>query len=351
MTPRSTDWTLAALVGVLLATGLLSFVSGRTQDAWVFTAHGIGGAALGLVTGWKLRRVWRRVGRRWDRRTWAGVLSTFAVALTLGSGWAWSGGADLFWLGFNLLNWHVGLGVAVSVLVLVHSVLRRKPLRLHDLQGRRQFLHALGVGAGAVAAWRLQRPAAAQLGWRGAERRWTGSYEYGSFAGNAFPATSWIADAPQPLDAAAYRLHVGGLVQTPLTLTLADLALADERTATLDCTGGFYSAHRWRGCTVAHLIQQAGPLPTAAWVRVTSHTGYRWSFPIAEAADLLLARTVDDDALDHGHGGPVRLVAPGRRGFQWIKWVVRIDLIAGYDYGAPASTVWSSWGAAGRGEG
>ncbi|MFC6735885.1 molybdopterin-dependent oxidoreductase, partial [Halolamina salina] len=28
----------------------------------------------------------------------------------------------------------------------------------------------------------------------------------------------------------------------------------------------------------------------------------------------------------HGHGGPARLVAPERRGFQWVKWVERVEL-------------------------
>ena len=44
-----------------------------------------------------------------------------------------------------------------------------------------------------------------------------------------------------------------------------------------------------------------------------------------------------------------RLVAPGRRGFQWVKWVVRIELTDAPDTGAAASTVWSSFTRAGRG--
>jgi DMSO/TMAO reductase YedYZ molybdopterin-dependent catalytic subunit len=44
------------------------------------------------------------------------------------------------------------------------------------------------------------------------------------------------------------------------------------------------------------------------------------------------------------------LVAPGRRGFQWVKWVVRLELREDDDLGAPASTVWSSATSAGRGE-
>ena len=30
--------------------------------------------------------------------------------------------------------------------------------------------------------------------------------------------------------------------------------------------------------------------------------------------------------LSVGHGFPARLVAPGRRGFWWVKWVDRIEL-------------------------
>jgi len=35
----------------------------------------------------------------------------------------------------------------------------------------------------------------------------------------------------------------------------------------------------------------------------------------------VLATGVDGERLSHGHGYPLRLVAPGRRGFQWVKWV------------------------------
>ena len=33
------------------------------------------------------------------------------------------------------------------------------------------------------------------------------------------------------------------------------------------------------------------------------------------------------------HGAPLRLVAPGRRGFQWVKWVVAINVTSGADPG------------------
>jgi DMSO/TMAO reductase YedYZ molybdopterin-dependent catalytic subunit len=85
-------------------------------------------------------------------------------------------------------------------------------------------------------------------------------------------------------------------------------------------------------------------------VRVISHTGYRWGFSLADARKLLLATHVGGQPLTHEHGAPARLVVPGARGFQWVKWVVRIELHDGSDPGAAASTVWSSVTPEGRGD-
>jgi hypothetical protein len=354
VTPRGTDWSLAALVAFMLATGVLSLFTGRETGAWVFAAHGIGGAALGFLVGWKLRRVWRRLIRPWraGRAAIAGLLVTLLVAAALVSGFGWALGGNLSLAGYNLLNWHMVLGTTLAVLVLVHALARAKPIRRRDLAGRRQFIATAGLTLGGLAVWQLLRPVAGVLGWRGDERRFTGSYEAASFEGNAFPATSWVADAPRTLDADAHRLRVDGLVEEPLELSLAELPGADrpsELTALLDCTGGFYSTQRWRGVALGPLIDAARPAAGASHLRVVSHTGYRWSFPLGEARDLLLATHVGDEPLSHAHGAPLRLVAPGRRGFQWVKWVVRLEVADAPDAGALASTVWSSFTAEGRG--
>jgi DMSO/TMAO reductase YedYZ molybdopterin-dependent catalytic subunit len=59
---------------------------------------------------------------------------------------------------------------------------------------------------------------------------------------------------------------------------------------------------------------------------VASATGYRRRLPLADAARLLLATRLDGRPLATGHGFPARLVAPGRRGFWWVKWVVSIEV-------------------------
>ena len=296
MTPRSTDWGLALLVGLLFVTGVMTLFAGQRGDAWIFAVHGAGGFAIAAVLGWKLRRVWRRLAKPacWDRRTAAGVAAVTVVAATLLSGVGWSSGGELSAGGYNLLNLHFALGVVLTIAVAVHAALRAKPLRQRDLAGRRQFLRAGAVAAGSYLAWELQRPMSAWLGLRGAGRRFTGSYEAGSFAGNAFPSTSWVADSPRRLRDASYRLEVRGLVARPLRLQLAELQADDTLVATLDCTGGFYSRERWSGVRLARLLERAGPLPAASYVRVISHTGYRWSFELPDARRLLLATGVGE---------------------------------------------------------
>jgi cytochrome b561 len=351
VTARGTDWGLAALVASLIATGVLTLFAGSSHDAWVFDAHDALGVAIALLLVVKLRRVWARIAspQRWDRRTAAGIAGTALVAATLISGWLWSGGVTPDLAGYSVLGWHESLGAALAIVVVAHMFARAKPLRGRDVAHRRQFLTAAGIGAGSLLAWRFQRPAEALLQLRGARRRFTGSYEAESLQGNAFPTTSWVGDNPRPIRPEAYRLRVGGLVARELSLSLPELAANDELVATLDCTGGFYSTQRWHGILLGRVLDRAAVSGRARHVAVASRTGYRWSFALDDARGLLLATHVGDDALSHEHGAPVRLVAPGARGFQWVKWVDRVQLLQNPDYGAPASTVWSSFTSAGRG--
>ncbi len=350
MTARGTDWSLALCVGLLLASGFGTWFAGDESDAWVFAAHGIVGGALAVLLAWKLRRVWPRLVRpeRWDRRTIAGALALLVVVATLASGWLWASAGALYAAGFSLLAWHTALGGLLGLVVIVHLVARAKRPRRSDLASRRQLLEGAAIAGAGFLAWRLQAPLNSLLGLPGERRRFTGSYEAASFSGNAFPTTSWVADDPAPLGA-DHTIAVNGLVTRELELAAADLDGDDELVATLDCTGGFYSTQRWNGTSLGRLLDLAGPVADARHVRVVSATGYRWSFSIDDAPGLLLATRVGGEPLSHEHGAPLRLVAPGRRGYQWVKWIARIELAAESDLLAPASTVWSSFTAEGRG--
>jgi DMSO/TMAO reductase YedYZ molybdopterin-dependent catalytic subunit len=343
VTARVTDWGLAGLVAALLVTGALTLFAGSPEAAWIVAVHDACGIAIGFLVIVKLRRVWPWLLRGARRAHAAGIGATLAVIACLTTGFLWSEGVAVAPAGYSLLSWHDGLGAILAIGVAIHMVVGARRLRRRDLAGRRQFLTATGLAACAVLAWRVQRPVEALLALKGGRRRFTGSYEAGSFAGNAFPSTSWVADNPAVVDPASYRLRVGGLVAHPLAMSLGELDAADELVATLDCTGGFYSTQRWRGVRLSALLDLADADPGARHVTVGSVTGYRWSFAIEDARELLLATHVGDAPLSHDHGAPVRLVAPGARGFQWVKWVTRIELRHDPDLTAPLSTVWSSF--------
>ena len=353
MSPRLTDWSLALAGGAAFVTGLLSLFSGRPDQWLVFAFHGAAGLWLLLLLWGKLRRVLPRLlhPRLGDRRTAIGALATALVVAALGSGVVWVAGGDFEAAGFGLLNWHILLGFALTLLLALHMLARARRLRVRDVRGRRQLLRFSLLLLGATALWPAQQVVERTVGAPGARRRFTGSREAESFAGNAFPATSWVADAPRPIDPAAWRLRVGGAVARPLSLGYDEVAAAgDELEATLDCTSGFYSTQRWHGIRVGRLLAQAGALPEAGWVSFVSVTGYRWSLPSAEAREALLATQVGEEALSHAHGAPARLVAPGRRGFQWVKWVVRVEALTAPDPGQILAIHTSSFTPAGRGQ-
>ena len=346
MTARLTDWSLALCVGLALATGLVGNTLGRPGFWWIFALHGIAGLALALFLIGKLRRVLRRLlhARQWDRKTLIGLLTTLGTLATLASGIAWVGGGSFDAAGFGLLNWHIALGIMLVALVSAHMIARAKPLRRKDVRGRRQALRWIGLAAGGAALWPAEQRFA------GSERRFTGSRPTGDYAGNAFPSTSWVADRPRPLVVSEWTLTISGHVRQPFTMTYADLSQDDQHEATLDCTGGFASTQIWHGTRVDSLLDRAGVREGAGWVRFHSITGYRWSLPLDEAREALLATHVGDEPLNHAHGAPLRLVAPGRRGFQWVKWIVAVEVLTAPDFGQAAAIHWSSLTAKGRGE-
>ena len=352
MSPRLTDWSLALAVGIAFASGILSLISGQLEDWLIFALHGMAGLWLALLLWGKLRRVLPRLAQpqRWDRATLAGAGAALIVALAVGSGIGWVFGGELFIFGFNLMNWHILLGLVLTAAVSLHMLARAKPLRARDMRGRRQLLRWSALALGGVALWPAQQALGAKLQLPGARRRFTGAREAGSYAGNAFPTTSWIADQPQPINPAAWRLEIGGAVVHAVALGYADLlAWQDTIEATLDCTGGFYSTQHWRGALVGRLLDQAGVLPNAGWVSFVSVTGYRWSLPLGEARAALLATYIGVEPMTYGHGAPARLVAPGRRGFEWVKWVMRIEVLSALDTGQVFSIYRSSFTSAGRG--
>ncbi len=353
MSPRLTDWSIALAASLAFLLGLISLISGLPQEWFIFALHGIAGLWLLLLLWGKVKRVWPRLvhPRRWDKRTIFGVLALLIVALALGSGIWWVVGGELDVADFNLLNWHILLGFVITVAILVHMFARAKRLRKRDIVGRRRILHFSTLLVGGIGLWPLQQLAERSQQFPGASRRFTGSRESGSFMGNSFPTSSWVADQPRPLDIETWRLSVSGAVTTSHDFSYDELtSVGDVLEATLDCTGGFYSTQRWHGINIGRLLDIIGVHPEAKYVSFVSVTSYRWSLPIDEARKALLATHVGDEPLSYEHGFPLRLVAPGRRGFEWVKWIVGIEVLTAPDPEEVVSIFTSSFTDAGRGQ-
>jgi cytochrome b561 len=325
--PRLVDWSILACVLLETLTGVVSLGAGAPEQWPLFWLHRVVGLALVALLAFKLRRVKPRLEfGRWDRSTPISVLASVVALAALATGSAWAFGVEVdvgFW---TLLNVHVGLGLLVLPLVLVHLRSRFRRLRRADFEGRRTTLQ---YGAFLVGGALLSRVQTAADDVVDETRRFTGSKPVDGGVGGEFPVTSWIADDPDPIDAGEWRLRVDGLVASNVELSYEDVDNADggdgER-ALLDCTSGWYTVQEWHGVRLGSVLAAAGVDPAACWVTVHSVTGYRWSFPLAEAREFLLATHVAGERLSHGHGYPLRLVAPDRRGFQWVKWVTAIEL-------------------------
>ncbi|MDZ7745185.1 MAG: molybdopterin-dependent oxidoreductase [Halobacteriales archaeon] len=326
MNADTVDYSLLAGVAIALATGLAGLVA-RPGDAWLFLLHGGVGVTLVGFLALKLWRVRARVRagvRARSGRVAISILLTALAVAALATGIAWVFGVVLPGA-FTLLFVHAVLGGATTVVLVVHLRDRLRIPSRASLHDRRQTLAWVGMVTLGAAAYRASDVL-------GTARRYTGSREQGSGEGNDFPVTSWVADDPEPIDTDTWTLSVTGAVETEREFGRDDLAFEDEQRALLDCTSGWYSEHEWRGLSVGELLDTTTPASGASWVQFRSVTGYRWSLSLDEARDALLATHVDGEPLGHGHGRPMRLVAPGRRGFQWVKWVTEVRLWRRRDY-------------------
>lgn len=141
---------------------------------------------------------------------------------------------------------------------------------------------------------------------------------------------------PTPVDLPAHwMIDVEGLVEVPLTLDLAALQSLPqtERTIDIHCvTRWSKPAMRFGGVLLVDLLAAAVPQAEAKFISFVAHSARRHdtSLPLADALELetLLAWSVDGEPLESDHGGPLRVVVPGRYFYKSLKWLRTIRLLA-----------------------
>ena len=319
MRTATLDRILAVLVVTMAGTGLLALKSGRLDAAWVFTIHGLIGGALLLATLLKARRSLPPAIRA--GHTTAVVISlvvTVAVAGALIGGYLWVASGRLLAIGpWTLLSWHAWFGLALVPLVVIHLLPRRWRVLRPPARGgvsRRTLLMTGGLAVAGVAAFGATAILERLLG---GTRRFTGSRLLAR--GSIPPATTFYGEAAPAIDIDAWRLRAGDRA-----LSLDELRALGEvdQLAVLDCTSGWAVETTWRGVPLRSVID----IPATGSVRVRSVTGWSTVLDHDEASQALLATGVSGTPLPVLNGAPCRLVVPGRRGLDWVKWVDEVSL-------------------------
>jgi DMSO/TMAO reductase YedYZ molybdopterin-dependent catalytic subunit len=154
---------------------------------------------------------------------------------------------------------------------------------------------------------------------------------------------------------APWTVEIGGEVERPQTLDLAEIARLKQVTVTavLQCAGngrayfepkipgvgwerGAVGNAEWTGVRLRDVLKRAGIRPGAAHVHLLGADrppnpktpAFLRSIPLEQALapEVLLAIRMNGEPLPTAQGGPIRLVVPGWYGNHWMKWVRRISV-------------------------
>ncbi len=131
----------------------------------------------------------------------------------------------------------------------------------------------------------------------------------------------------------SWRLSIEGRVERPLLLTYSQILTlpAFERNVLLICPGFFANYGRWKGISLAPLLQKAKIKGDATLVAFSGPEGpyeKTESFHLKDVLSnkIFLAYGVNGKPLPVKNGFPLRVVAQGHYGFNWVKYVHKITV-------------------------
>jgi hypothetical protein len=88
---------------------------------------------------------------------------------------------------------------------------------------------------------------------------------------------------------------------------------------------------RFGGVPLAKLVELVEPAPDVAFVSFIARSprAHSTSVPLAEALELgaMAALSCEGAPLTTDHGGPIRMVVPGRYFYKSLKWLTRIEFL------------------------
>jgi DMSO/TMAO reductase YedYZ molybdopterin-dependent catalytic subunit len=142
---------------------------------------------------------------------------------------------------------------------------------------------------------------------------------------------------------ADYRLEVGGLVEQPASLSLAELRALPSRTQITrhDCVEGWSAIGKWKGARLAALLEVLRPRREARYVMFYCADPMEddGTSPYYESIDMndafhpqtILAYELNDKPVPIANGAPVRLRVERQLGYKHAKYVIRVELVQSFD--------------------
>ena len=142
---------------------------------------------------------------------------------------------------------------------------------------------------------------------------------------------------------ADWKLEVDGLVDSPVSLSLADLKSMPARTQITrhDCVEGWSAIGQWTGVPLAAVLAKAGLKPDARYIvfhcadpmdEDDSDSNYYESIGLDDALhpQTILAYGLNGKDLPVANGAPVRLRVERQLGYKMAKYVMRIEAVASF---------------------
>ena len=168
--------------------------------------------------------------------------------------------------------------------------------------------------------------------------------EYSEQDITAFPA---IGTTNAHVDAATWRLSVEGLVARPQTFSLADLKRLLSRTQITrhTCEEGWSAIAKWTGVPLSAILDAAGILPSARYVKSHSYDDYENSIDLLDAfhPQTILAYGMNGRDLSVQHGAPLRLRVERQLGYKGLKYLQRLIVTSEFDDGGKKGDLANGW--------
>lgn len=140
---------------------------------------------------------------------------------------------------------------------------------------------------------------------------------------------------------ADWRLEVGGLVERPLSLSLAQLHSLPHREQITrhDCVEGWSAIGRWRGVPLKLILDAAQIRDRARYIifhcadEMGGGRGYYESIDLLDAfhPQTILAFALNGEPLRVANGAPLRLRVERQLGYKQAKYLMKIEAVASLD--------------------